>query len=189
MDLHRDDERIQLLGKLAIVKSILEAEQKSKLNIDPDTGHYDVNNLKETWFFDFAKNLTDGVRKKEIHRLFERVSLVIFNYDRCFEHFMFHALQKIYGIDESTASDVMSKLNIIHPYGTIGELPWQDKSGIPFGFKANRANMEFMAPRIRTYTEQIEKSQVLEAMRSAVFESDTMVGIFLSSRKHEAAYD
>jgi hypothetical protein len=176
MDVHRHDERIQLCGKLAIVKSILEAERKSMLFVDSDTGKFqNTNDLKNTWLFDFAKNLNDGVPKSEISRIFEKVTFVVFNYDRCFEHFMFHALQELYGIDEPAASEVMQGLNVIHPYGTIGELPWQSAEGIPFGFVANRANMEHMARRIKTYTEQIEKSEALGSLKTAVFKADTLV--------------
>jgi hypothetical protein len=175
IDLHRDDERIQLCGKLAIVKSILEAEKNSYLYIDSQTEQFDVANLKESWFFEFAKNLNDGVRKPEIAKMFEKVSFVIFNYDRCFEHFMFHAIQQLYGVPDAEAADVMSQCRIVHPYGTIGELPWQDKEGIPFGFKANRANLEFMAQRIRTYTEQVQRSETLSALKTVVAEADTLV--------------
>jgi hypothetical protein len=175
IDLHRDDERIQLCGKLAIAKSILEAEQNSYLYVDPKTRQFDVASLKASWFFEFAKNLNDGVRKTEITQLFEKVSFVIFNYDRCFEHFMFHAIQQLYGVTETEAADVMSRCHIIHPYGTIGELPWQDPQGIPFGFKANRAGMELMSQRIRTYTEQVQRSEILSELETEVTKADTLV--------------
>ena len=185
MDLHREDELIQLCGKLAIVKAILESEQKSKLYINPETHRFqDVAGLKGTWFVDFAKNLTDGVRKSEIDRIFDKVSFVIFNYDRCFEHFMFHALQGLYGLDDATAAHIMGKLEIIHPYGAIAELPWQHRSGIPFGFGVDPATMEAMTHRIRTYTEQIERSDTLERMKASVSSADTLV--FLGFSYHPA---
>jgi hypothetical protein len=176
MDLHREDPQLQLCGKLAIVKSILEAEQLSKLYVERGgTQFRDLEGLKNTWYFDFAKNVTDGVRRTEMGRIFEKVSFIIFNYDRCFEHFMFNALKNLYGIDDSDASAAMKTLNITHPYGTIGNLPWQARDGIPFGFIANRANMEVMASRIKTYTEQIEKSDAFAAMQAAVRNADTLV--------------
>jgi len=176
MDIHRDDEKIQLCGKLAIVKSILEAERASKLYIERDGGEFhDLDGLKSTWFFDFARNITDGVRKVEIGRIFEKVSFIIFNYDRCFEHFMFNALQRLYSIDADAAKTVMKTLRIVHPYGTISDLLWQNKEGIAFGFPANRAAMQVMASRIKTYTEQIEKSETLAAMRELVASAHTLV--------------
>jgi hypothetical protein len=177
MDVHRDDPKIQLCGKLAIVKSILEAEQKSKLFIPRSQRYFsDLDELKKTWFFNFAKNINDGVRKTEIARIFDKVSFVVFNYDRCFEHFMFHALQSHYGISDVDAGAVMKTLKIIHPYGTIGDLPWQDKErGIPFGFFVNRVNMEFMASRIKTYSEQLESKDLLGAISGAIRLAHTLV--------------
>jgi hypothetical protein len=177
MDIHRDDPKIQLCGKLAIVKSILEAEQKSKLFIPHQNRYFlDLDGLKKTWFFDFAKNINDGVPKTEITRIFEKVSFIVFNYDRCFEHFMFHALQNLYGISDADVALVMSSLNIIHPYGTIGDLPWQDKeNGIQFGFFVNRANTQFMAARIKTYSEQIERSDLLTEISNAVSNAHSLV--------------
>src|SRR5258708_28551760 len=47
MDIHRDNEQIQLCGKLSIVKSILEAEQNSKLFIErPGASFAKLNELK-----------------------------------------------------------------------------------------------------------------------------------------------
>jgi hypothetical protein len=136
---------------------------------------FNVAELKSSWFFEFAKFLNDGVRKQEIGRLFEKVSFVVFNYDRCLEHFLFHAIRQLYGVTELEAADVMSRCRVIHPYGTIGELPWQTKEGIPFGFRANRANMEYMARRIRTYTEQVHRDEILLELNDAVREADTVV--------------
>ena len=144
--------------------------------VNAETGQYrELNELKKSWFFDFAKNLNDGVPKQEIYRIFDKVTFVIFNYDRCFEHFMFNTLRQLYGLSEQEAAEIMQRLKIIHPYGTIGELPWQSPEGIPFGFTANRANMEYMIRRIKTYTEQIEKSATLGALKDAVVNADTIV--------------
>lgn len=176
LDVHRHDPRIQLCGKLAIVKSILEAERKSKLFVDTATGAFaDLDSLKKTWFFDLARHTNDGVRKDQMHRMFENVSFIIFNYDRCFEHFMVHALQYHFGVDEADASTAIKNLKIIHPYGDIGCLPWQETDGIPFGFGANRSAMQFMASRIKTFTEQIEQQDVLNAIREEMEAANTLV--------------
>ena len=181
MDIHKDDEKVQLCGKLAIVKSILEAEQASYLHIDKEGADFrDLERLKSTWFFDFARNINDGVRKTEIGRIFEKVSFVIFNYDRCFEHFMFNALQRLYSIGADTAASIMKTFRIVHPYGTIADLLWQDKRGMPFGFPANRTAMQLMASRIKTYTEQIEQSETLAEIRDVVSDAHTIVFLGLS---------
>jgi hypothetical protein len=115
------------------------------------------------------------VRKTEIGRIFEKVSFIIFNYDRCFEHFMFNALQRLYSIDADAAASIMKTLRIVHPYGTIADLLWEDKKGMPFGFRANRTAMQLMASRIKTYTEQIERSETLAQIRGMVSDARTIV--------------
>jgi hypothetical protein len=176
IDIHKDDPRIQMCGKLAIVKTILDAERKSGLWISNGSNDFiDLGNLKSTWFFTFMRNVSDGVRKGEIERIFAQVSFIIFNYDRCFEHFLFHALQAHYGIDEQKSASLMRTLKIIHPYGAIGDLPWQDGNGIPYGFIANRANLQDMASRIKTYTEQVEERDELATIHHEVKIADTLV--------------
>jgi hypothetical protein len=99
-----------------------------------------------------------------------------FNYDRCIEHFLHHALQLHFGIGVSDATAVMETLRIFHPYGTVAELPWQNnQEGVPFGHTANRATMKLMGSRIRTYTEQIEDDGVLKTIREEVMLADTLV--------------
>jgi hypothetical protein len=80
IDVHKGNEKIQLCEKLAIAKSILEAERQSKLYINKESSDFaDVVGLKQTWFFDFFQNLNDGVRQAEIKRIFDKVSFVVFN--------------------------------------------------------------------------------------------------------------
>jgi hypothetical protein len=177
IDVHKDNEKIQLCGKLAIAKSILEAERESKLYLNKDNSDFaDVVGLKQTWFFDFFRNLNDGVRKPEIERIFDKVSFVVFNYDRCIEHFLHQALQRHFGIEESDATAVMERLRIFHPYGTVADLPWQNnREGVPFGHIANRATMKLMASRIKTYTEQVEDDGVLKEIHDEFTSADTLV--------------
>jgi hypothetical protein len=172
---HRHDRNIQLCGKLAIAKTILEAERKSKLFIAEANGDFsDLNGLRDTWFFDLAKNITDGVAKTEVERIFQKVSFIIFNYDRCLEHFMYHALRHRYGLDEQMARSVMKTLKVIHPWGTIASLPWEDE-GVPFGFTANRANMQLMLSRIKTYADDKRDSDTQLAIIEEIRRADTLV--------------
>jgi hypothetical protein len=58
----------------------------------------------------------------------------VFNYDRCIEQYLFHALQDYYGVSPHEASAMMASLKIFRPYGKIGDLPWQSQEGaVPFG--------------------------------------------------------
>jgi hypothetical protein len=176
IDVHRDDEKIQQLGKLAIAKTILEQERRCHMYVAPPGASFqDTPRLDKTWFVNLARGLNDGVRREEIDRIFEKVSFVVFNYDRCVEHFLYNALQKHYGIDATKAKSVMDSLTIFHPYGKIADLPWQGKGGIPFGFPANRSNLLMMVGQIKTYTEQVEDDAPLNAIKAEIADAETLV--------------
>ena len=65
--------------------------------------------------------------------IFKHLTIVNFNYDRCVEHFLFHAMQAWSLKDEREIAELMKGLNIYHPYGSVGDLPWQSGDGIEFG--------------------------------------------------------
>jgi hypothetical protein len=177
MDAHRDDDKIQLLGKLAIAKTVLEHEQRSCLYISGSPAEFnDRKKLNGSWFACLSQGLNDGVRREAIKRLFERVSFIVFNYDRCLEHFLHSSMQRHYGIDDGEARAVLETATILHPYGTIAKLPWQDgASGLPFGFPTNRPNLLMMVKQIKTFTEQVENSDTLAAIKSEFAGAETLV--------------
>ena len=181
IDTHKDNDKVQFLGKLAIAKTILQAEQASLLYIDDRMRDANFHGmllnvpLSETWFVRLFRNLADGVRKSEVERIFERVSFVVFNYDRCIEHFFYNALQKSYGIDESDALPIIASLRIYHPYGTVSPLNWQSENGIPFGFTPNRRMLVAASSNIKTYTEQVHDGELLNKIREAVKSADIIV--------------
>src|ERR1700730_12832562 len=72
LDLHRENPHVNLFGKAAIVKTILEAERTSKLAFDK-IEHYDVfkpEKLANTWFLKFMYVLGRGVAKEHARQIF-----------------------------------------------------------------------------------------------------------------------
>jgi hypothetical protein len=98
MDSRKDDKRIQACGKIAIVASILTEEHKSKLHNDPfgknNRPIFDSGSLDDTWYIKFFRMLSSGVDQNHVQSIFNNVSFVVFNYDRCIEFFLGEALQK-----------------------------------------------------------------------------------------------
>jgi len=93
LDLHRDNSNVNLFGKAAIVKTILEAERASKLAFEKVDGRdvFKPEKLANTWFLKFMHMLSRSV--PNAREIFANVAFVIFNYDRCVEHFLYNALQ------------------------------------------------------------------------------------------------
>jgi hypothetical protein len=149
LDQHRSNEHVNTYGKAAIVKSVLEAERASKLYFDPNQRErFKGDELADKWFVKFMYMLGRGIPKEDVRQIFDNVSFIVFNYDRCVEFFLLHALQRLYSIGENEAAGIIDDLSIIHPYGTIGSL-----RDVPFG--TTRADYVALAKGVKTYTEQV----------------------------------
>jgi len=161
MDAHIDDKHLELCGKLAIVHTILEAERRSMLYVGPSLGHETlaVLPLNQTWFSSFLRLLTENCRKSDLEKRLSSVALVVFNYDRCIEHYLYHALQIYYGISGGNAAALLRRLEIYHPYGTVGSLPWLDKeNAIEFGATPSAKQLLSLAAGIKTFAEGTDTS-------------------------------
>lgn len=85
--------------------------------------------------------------------------MIIFNYDRCVEHFLIHVLQNYYRISEVEAAELIEHLSIYHPYGSVGLLPWQKGDlQIGFGNSLNAIQLNELAKKIKTFTEGTDPS-------------------------------
>jgi hypothetical protein len=176
MDVHSHDADIRTVGKLAIAHSIGRAEQDSRLFVELGAGKgLNFQSLGDTWIVRLFRLLQEGVRRDQLETFFQRVSFVVFNYDRCVEHFFHGALRAMYGLDDVAASKIVGTARILHPYGTIGALPWQVQSGqghTPFG--ARHCSLEAMANNISTYTDPQSDERTRSAIRDAVEQADRL---------------
>lgn len=127
LDKNNSDPFINLYGKAAIVKSIIEAERNSTMFVS-NGQRLNYDNLASTWYVNFFQMLTRGISKSNLATVFNNLTFVSFNYDRCLECFLFDALQRDYGIEFSLAADICNTALIFHPYGVVGALPHQNKN-------------------------------------------------------------
>lgn len=180
------DECIELVGKLGILRSILRAERQSYLWVDPRSIYntIDFNKIRNTWLPKFRKFVCDGVSKEKAAERFKKITLIVFNYDRCIEHYLIHSLREYYGVKEKEAIEIFDALTIIHPYGVVGPLPWQGNgSGIAYGETEIRGRLLPLVSGIHTFTEQAEDEEQTESIRKAVENSNPL--IFLGFAFHD----
>lgn len=180
LDTHSHNEKITICGKLAIVKAILDAERDSKLYVSrEDRGVTDIINARGSWYFELLRFLQNGVNKNNVSDIFNNCSFLVFNYDRCVEHFLHCALQNLYGMSAAEAGVIMGTLNIHHPYGTVGTLPWQspinDRPPVPFGAQEVAGYLPRLIGGIRTYTERIGDPHEIGLIHEMVNGADTIV--------------
>lgn len=170
---YSDDPLIAELGKIQIAHAILEAEGKS--NLIPSGGKESdgINwaNAQNTWISNFARVLFDGVRANEINRIGEGITIICFNYDRCIEHYLEHAIQRGYrGIDGETARKIVANMEIIHPYGSLGPL-----SQLAYGKPLANADLYRVAENLITWSESVEDRTVIERMKSSIAHAQNIV--------------
>jgi hypothetical protein len=182
LDRHNDDEALQRVGKAAIIKSILDAERQSLLAKDHRSASM-LNDLERTWYMKFFRMLGDGVNRANVRQMFDNVAFVVFNYDRCLEHFLFNVLSLTYGIEENEAASILDDLNIVHPYGVAGPL-LSRVSPIPFGgMKGYFCDYAGLSTGVKIFTEQIAAGDLLNRVRDMMVWAEQIV--FLGFGYHE----
>jgi hypothetical protein len=179
IDSERGNDKVALCGKIAIVDAILAAVKKSKLYFDKYKSQrkIDFPSLENTWYLPFFRTLTENCKADDLLERFSTITLVIFNYDRCIEHFLIHALMGYYRLPESEAAKIISNLKIIHPYGTVGSLSWQDRESstcMDYGGEIQAHQLIKYAERIRTFTEGAHSDQ-MDQLRSNMANADRLV--------------
>lgn len=160
IDSHRSDSKISKCGKLAIARCILKAESNSLLRIDRQNTYNKLNfeALEPTWLNAFFQLLTENCQQADLPQRFSKVGIICFNYDRCIEHFLYCSLQNYYFMQPDVASEVLTHLEIYHPYGMVGKLPWQggENEGFEFGGTPTPMQLLSLADQLRTFTEGID---------------------------------
>lgn len=180
---------IELCGKVAIVRAILHAERNSKLYVDHSNAYnqLDLSRLnleigekrrkEATWYLKLSQLMFEDCRQAELEERLSGISFVIFNYDRCVEHFLYWALRRSYDVTADEAASLVNGIPIFHPYGTVGALPWQGKAQalVQFGQTEN-CDMLRAASGIKTFTEGTDplQSEIVN-LRSAVDLANTVI--------------
>lgn len=185
---HRNNTLIEFCGKLAIANCILASERRSSLFVDYlQLPEWRINfaNVESTWFNSFFQLLTEDCQKEDVATRLSKIAVICFNYDRCIEHYLYGSLQNFYGMSPDEAKDVMQNLDIYHPYGTIGSLPWQKNSpSIKYGESVSAEVLIKVAEGIRTFTEGVdpESSDILK-IREILNEAERLAFIGFAFHK------
>jgi len=118
----------QDIGKKAIALTILAAESVKKHEERMHEGDLD-------WYSNLFHKLTDDIVNKNdyIHFCENNVSFITFNYDRSLEYFLYKSLVHSFNkILPEKIKEQLIKLRIIHVFGQVAGLEWQD---LPSKFK------------------------------------------------------
>lgn len=178
LHIHKGKEHIELCGKLAIVRSILSAESQSKLKVN-ENQKLRFDNCADTWAIRLVRLIAEQCSLQELQPRLANLTFIVFNYDRCLEHFLMHAFAITYGITLRDSAEIVNKMKIYHPYGIVGNLPWMNKQStgkIDFGDKPEAGHLLQLSTGIKTFTEGTddEDSDIL-AIRGCVADAERFV--------------
>ena len=155
LEQHSTDALVQAAGKLAIVYYTLQAEARSPLGLEPrDPGDLPLRG-NENWLFQLGRMIVDGVPRNEAEKCFDNLSIINFNYDRAIQHYLPWVVSMAFGMTLNEARKLVgAKLRIIHPFGTVGRLPWEqgESPDVEWG-NEEPWNMHNLVKEIRTASE------------------------------------
>jgi len=179
IDSHRSDKCIAQVGKLAIAACILAAERASMLFVDQRNANnnLDLSRVKGTWFAELFSLLTQHCSKDELGYRFSRLTVISFNYDRCLNQFLRHALRTYYAMNVSMVEEAIEKILILRPYGSVGVLRAEGSGvGVDFGERPISADLLKASDAIRTFTEStVGPAEEAQAVRDAIAAAGTIV--------------
>lgn len=165
------------------MQSILEAERDSDLARSRDGQWRDGASVAQSWFADLFYIMQNGVGKADDTRdIFKNVSFITFNYDRCLEHYLHNAVMELYRLDWQSAAEVMQAIRVVHPYGQVGSLEWEQRAQrkVAFG-RSNYDDIEGL--EIKTFNEQVSDQHLLGKIHDALNGAERIifwVSIFIS---------
>jgi hypothetical protein len=183
---HSDDEIVKRIGKMAIARTIAQAERSSFVNNlthpDESVRASAQEQVRRTWIGTLIELLATGVPRTRPDTLFDNLTIISFNYDRCVECILFHMIQPTFRLDEDAATQVIQRLNVLRPYGGLGNLyPSSSPSSTPFG--PDPAGAAGLSSRIKVYTEEPGENRHLPLIREAV--ADAAKVVFLGFGFHK----
>lgn len=179
LNFHQGNATVEALGKISIAQIILSKEKQSKLRRGVG-----LDLIGETWFMKLFRRMNDGTTLADVENLFQNVSFICFNYDRCIEVAMFRAVRGLtQASPEKVAEIVSDNLRIWHPYGTVGDIDFRNevrgRSDLIAGFggRLGEFGHEFIAPsrNLRTFTEGLDDDDIRSAMQEEITNAQQIV--------------
>jgi hypothetical protein len=152
--LHRENDVIRELGKMAIYDCILKGERAARralLSGSDNLRTINLTKVKSTWYWPLWTAMSEGCELSKPEDVLNNVTFIIFNYDRCLELFLSSAISQMFGVTLEQAAEMVAK-RVIHPYGSLG--PLAGNGIVPFGQDDDRIlPLECNAALIRTFFE------------------------------------
>lgn len=169
---HSDNKKMLLVGKIAIVLSILEAEKNSAI-----ISNADLNDVR-SWHRVFFMNFFSGLSFDEALEKLNHTDFIVFNYDRCLECYLIKAFVLKYHLDETGLFKVFDNLNVLHPYGYLGNLFERspNRPGVDLGYQSHDYYRYLeISKGIYTFNEEVEKENLFLKTKAIMTDAEKII--------------
>jgi hypothetical protein len=119
------------LGKIYIARILISFEVDKKLRSIKDNRYIHLFDRMKTSFGELGKN---------------NISFITFNYDRSLEYFLSKAIEDKFTKSPKESAEMMKNFPIVHLYGQLDPLPWQEKNGREYSATKNLTHHLMAAP-------------------------------------------
>jgi hypothetical protein len=181
-----DNPKLAPTGKYIIAYEVFRAEQQSCFGEEAKRRQEQLEGLRQLpdkrryiwgtagfqggdWYFYLYNRLIEGLVGKDALPDFsdDKISFITFNYDRSLEHFLYESLSNSFTeVLETEVIKCLKKLKILHVYGQVAPLKWQDsEQGIDYRPEINEPLLQKAATNIKTIYEQKESSVLNDAQK------------------------
>lgn len=172
VEAHSHNEHIIKCGKLAIARALASAERNSKLFVkNHNLAPLRPANLKDTWYEPFWQLIHQGVSVQNVENIFENLSIISFNYDRCIHQRLFWGLQSYFGLQPEKSLDLLSTLRIYYPYGSLGDFTGHGS----FGLEMTPDRLISASENIITFSESIRDPNIQPNLELAMQSSEQII--------------
>ncbi len=177
LEQHSHDPLASAAGKMAIIYYTLQAESRSPLLLEPrDPGDLPLRGT-ENWLYHLGRLLTSGVARNMADKAFENLAIINFNYDRSIQHYLPFVVAMAFGMTLNEARQMVGhKLNITHPLGNAGRLPWEpgENPDVEWG-NEEPWNIHNLVKEIQTASERMRNRQYVTGLQAALAGSKKIV--------------
>lgn len=158
-----------LYAQRAIAFEILLAEQSSFFR---ESSHHP----EQDWYTYLYNRLTEDFLDPQLYSISQNaVSFITFNYDRSLEQFLYESMLATFGkIQPIKLKEEFSKIPIVHIYGRLGQLKWENDSGTayrigPRAFFDHAKTLRVMYSERQPENDKIQLAQKLLSEAEQVF--------------------
>jgi hypothetical protein len=175
--------KLALTGKYIIAFAIFEAEKRSQFREQAQLvqEQYSTSTVGspskrflakkyfkgDDWYLYLFNRMSSGLTKPDFLPDFsdDKISFITFNYDRSLELLLYESLNNSFNeVSEPEIIECLKKLKILHVYGRIAPLKWQDSErGVDYRPKIDEILLQSSSTNIKTIFEQKDSPELNEA--------------------------